>query len=93
MKKKYLFSLLTLTAIGSSIAQTDCDQGRYYNDVYTTVDITSDILYGNNTSNTGASTDLNLDFYEANGDTSTARPLIIWAHGGSFIFGSKKSKA
>ncbi len=89
MKKQYLFSLLTATAIYSVNAQTDCDQGRYTSNVYSTVDITSDILYGNNLSNTNASTDLHLDFYEPNGDTSTARPLIIWAHGGSFLFGSK----
>ena len=30
-----------------------------------------------------------MDIYEPNGDTETARPLIIWAHGGSFIGGSK----
>jgi len=89
MKKQYLFSVLTVTTICSAIAQTDCDQGRYTSDVYTTIDVTSDILYGNNLSNTNASTDLHLDFYEPNGDTSTARPLIIWAHGGSFLFGTK----
>ena len=89
MKKRYLFSFLSLGLISTSFAQTDCDQGRYATNVYTTVDITSNILYGNNISNTGASTDLELDFYEPNGDTSTARPLIIWAHGGSFIGGSK----
>ncbi|MEJ6582452.1 MAG: T9SS type A sorting domain-containing protein [Crocinitomicaceae bacterium] len=89
MKKHYLLSILSLGLISSSSAQTACDQGRYANNVYSTVDITSDILYGNNTSNTGTNTNLNLDFYEPNGDTSTARPLIIWAHGGSFIFGTK----
>ena len=89
MKKNYFISFLSLALVSASFAQTDCDQGRYSTDVYSTVDITSDILYGNNTSNTGASTDLYLDFYEPNGDTSTARPLIIWAHGGSFIGGSK----
>lgn len=89
MKKHYLFSLLASASFFSGFSQTDCDQGRYANTVYSTVDITSDILYGNNDSHTGASTDLHLDFYEPNGDTSTARPLIIWAHGGSFIGGSK----
>ena len=89
MKKRYLFSFLSLGLISTSFGQTDCDQGRYATDVYSTIDVTSNILYGNNTSNTGASTDLELDFYEPNGDTSTARPLVIWAHGGSFIGGSK----
>lgn len=89
MKKQYLFTLLSVATLFSSYAQTDCDQGRYASNVYTTIDVTSDILYGNNLSNTNASTDLHLDFYEPNGDTSTARPLIIWAHGGSFLFGTK----
>ena len=89
MKKHYLLSFLSLGLISTSFSQTDCDQGRYATNVYTTVDITSNILYGNNTSNTGASTDLQLDFYEPNGDTSSARPLVVWIHGGSFIVGSK----
>ena len=89
MKKQYLFSVLATASLFSSFSQTDCDQGRYANDVYSTVDITSNILYGNNDGHTGTNTDLHLDFYEPNGDTSTARPLIIWAHGGSFIGGSK----
>jgi predicted esterase len=32
------------------------------------------------------------DLYEASKDTSTARPLIIWMHGGGFKFGSKRAK-
>ena len=89
MKKTYLLALIASATTLASNAQTDCDQGRYATNVYSTVDVTTEILYGNNTSNTGASTDLHLDFYEPNGDTSLARPLIIWAHGGSFIFGTK----
>jgi para-nitrobenzyl esterase len=30
-----------------------------------------------------------MDIYQPSGDTMTARPLIIWAHGGSFLAGSK----
>jgi para-nitrobenzyl esterase len=89
MKKQYLFSFLSLGLIFTSNAQTDCDQGRYATDVYSTINISNDILYGNNVSNTGSSTDLFFDFYEPDGDTSTARPLIVWAHGGSFIGGSR----
>lgn len=32
------------------------------------------------------------DLYQPAGDTAIARPLIIWMHGGSFMFGSKKAK-
>ncbi len=88
MKKTYLISLLTLVT-GFAYSQTPCDGGRYSSDVYVTIDVTSDIVYGSNTSFTGGNTTLELDFYEPNGDTSTARPLIIFAHGGSFVGGSK----
>ncbi len=88
MKKTYLFALLSLTS-GIAYSQTPCDEGRYASDVYGTVDVTSNIVYGSNTSFSGATTSLDLDFYEPNGDTSTARPLIIFAHGGSFIGGTK----
>ncbi len=33
-----------------------------------------------------------LDLYQPLGDTTTARPLIIWMHGGGFKFGSKRAK-
>lgn len=89
MKKYYLLTFLAVSAGFFTRAQTVCDQGRYATDVYTTIDITSDIVYGQNTSFTGSNTTLDLDFYEPNGDTSSARPLIIWAHGGSFIGGTK----
>ncbi len=32
------------------------------------------------------------DFYQPKGDHSTARPLIIWMHGGGFKFGSKDAQ-
>lgn len=72
----------------ASFAQP-CNGGRYSSNIFTTVDVTSDIMYGQNISANGNTTDLMLDVYEPNGDTETARPLIIWTHGGSFIGGSK----
>jgi acetyl esterase/lipase len=33
-----------------------------------------------------------LDLYQPLGDTNSARPLIIWMHGGGFKFGSKRAK-
>jgi len=88
MKKTYLFTLLTVVT-GVVYGQTQCNDGRYASDVYSTIDITSAIQYGANTSFNGSNTNLFLDFYEPNADTSTARPLIIWAHGGSFIGGTR----
>ena len=87
MKKIYLslFAAATISHVAS--AQTCV---RYATDVYTTYSVTSNIVYGASKA-FGASTvsNLTLDFYEPTGDTSVRRPLIIWAHGGSFLGGTK----
>ncbi|MEY3199590.1 MAG: hypothetical protein RJA13_1548 [Bacteroidota bacterium] len=79
--------LLSFTALVH--AQEPCSTGRYATDVFTNVSITSNIVYGQNTSFSNQNTSLKLDFYEPTGDTATQRPLIIWTHGGSFLGGSK----
>lgn len=86
MKKIYL-SIAAALAINTA-ATAQCG-GRYDANVYSNVTATTGITYGANTnsSHTGITT-LTLDFYQPTGDTSHARPLIIWAHGGSFLSGS-----
>lgn len=81
--------LFALFAFTKFFAQTPCATGRFAEDVYTAINTTSDIVYGSNASYSGSTTSLTLDFYEPQGDTMAARPLIIWVHGGSFIGGSK----
>lgn len=66
-----------------------CTGFRYRDFIFPAYDITSDIVYGNNVSESGASQDLKLDVYEPSGDVETSRPLIILAHGGNFLGGSK----
>lgn len=84
-------TLLTLI-IGFSTfvrAQEPCSTGRYATDVYPTVTVTSNVVYGENLTFSGSNKILKLDFYEPTGDTATVRPLIIWAHSGSFLNGTK----
>lgn len=88
MNKIYLLALSTLFATASIKAQSPCATGRYANDTFTNVTISSNVSYGSNTSYTGGTTALKMDIYQPTGDIETARPLIIWAHGGSFQFGS-----
>jgi acetyl esterase/lipase len=64
---------------------------RYRDLVFDTVTTTSDIVYGSAVDNSGNTITLRLDFYEPTGDAVTARPLIVWVHGGSFSGGSKTS--
>ncbi len=94
MNKIYstLFAAMLTIAAG---AQTLCSgAGRYATSVYTTYTVTSNITYGSNYPLTSTTTQsvLTLDFYEPSADTSQARPLIIWAHGGSFISGTKNDQ-
>ena len=49
---------------------------------------TSNVVYGANIKANGANQSLTMDIYQPTGDVETARPLIVWAHGGSFIGGT-----
>jgi hypothetical protein len=65
-------------------------QTRFLDSLFS-VEIQSNILYGNNTNYDGSSQDLYLDVYFPSGDTVEQRPLIVFAHGGSFLAGSKEN--
>lgn len=84
LMKNLLYILIFLPVLASS-------QGVRYVDSLFSVDITSDILYGNNENYDGTSQDLLLDLYQPEGDTLDQRPLIIFAHGGSFLAGNKEN--
>lgn len=87
---KYVLFLIKLLILHLGVnSQTPCDSGRYASNVFSNVSVTSDIQYGQNNDASGNPVNLLLDFYEPTGDTAALRPLIIWAHGGSFILGTK----
>lgn len=87
MKKLYLLGL-SLAFLGSVDAQ-DCSNGRYETEMFTDVDKTLDVQYGQNINHDGTDQELFLDVYEPSADTDENRPLIILIHGGSFMSGSK----
>ena len=64
---------------------------RYRDEVFTSVTKTSNIGYGRAVDQDGQRVTLRLDLYEPAGDTATARPAIVWVHGGSFCCGSRTS--
>jgi alpha/beta superfamily hydrolase len=80
--------MLLLSSIGFSQV-IDTTNGRYYNEVFPSVTVTSNITYGSATGVNGQNVVLIMDIYQPTGDTVSKRPLIVWAHGGSFIGGSK----
>ena len=88
MNKITLAVISIFAIVNMTLSQSACFGGRYASDVFSNYTQTSAIQYGQNNTWTGASQNLTLDFYEPSGDTLSARPLIIWTHGGSFLTGT-----
>jgi para-nitrobenzyl esterase len=93
MKKSLLLfvfaGFLSLSAFSQA---TDCDGARYLTDVFPQIKKTS-VVYGSNTNVVGILENLAMDVYEPIGDVLAKRPLIVCAHGGSFISGSRGDMA
>lgn len=70
-------------------ASAQCSGTRYHDITFAADSVTSNITYGSNQSMTNATVTLKLDVHMPKGDTASSRPLIILAHGGNFLGGSK----
>ncbi len=85
---KIFFTTILVIVVSFSIASAQCNY-RYQQEIFQNVTVTSDIPFGSNTDVNGATVNLLLDVYEPTGDTLSQRPMLIMAHGGSFIGGTK----
>ncbi|NND77146.1 MAG: carboxylesterase family protein [Flavobacteriales bacterium] len=85
---KKIFTLFFLVASISAFSQ--CEDDRYKAQIFDNVSVTSDVQYGSNYTMLGNLQDLYLDIYQPEGDTENSRPLIVMAHGGFFVAGSKE---
>ncbi len=85
--KKTILSIFACLILG--VYQTNAQ--RYLMPVFDSIVITDSIPYGSANNYLGASTMLAMDLYMPYGDTATNRPLLVLAHGGSFIGGNKKA--
>ena len=85
---KHLFTTILILAITISISSAQCDY-RYQQEIFSTVTVTADVVFGSSITNTGATMILKMDVYEPAGDTVTNRPVLLMAHGGSFLGGTK----
>lgn len=81
--------LLTLQLNGQN---PYCDGTRYLDEVFPNVTMTT-VKYGENNTYAGNSQNLRMDIYVPDGDVATARPVVIMAFGGSFIWGDKATMA
>ena len=88
--KTTITTLLIFITINTYAQLTiNCNSNRFDQEVFSNVTTTNDIQYGSNIDANGSNLNLTMDIYEPTGDTMQARPLIVWAHGGSFLSGTK----
>lgn len=95
MKKLILsLSALTVSLLSFQSFAQDCSGNRYSQPIFTDIDSAVNIKYGSNYKQNGATLeDLYLDVYYPKNDTDTDRPVVLLAHGGSFMAGSRKDLA
>ncbi|GAB3876200.1 hypothetical protein GCM10028824_33480 [Hymenobacter segetis] len=92
MKALLLFlTALLLTAAHGASAQTviDTTGGRYYRPIFANVTVTSGVTYGAAVNSVGTNQTLTMDIYQPTGDALARRPVIIFAHQGGFVSGTK----
>jgi poly(3-hydroxybutyrate) depolymerase len=84
-----LFLLCFFGFFGPLSAQNPgCNGSRYIDDVFPTVTKTT-VVYAPTVSHTGLAMTLSVDVYQPAGDNLSKRPVVVLAHGGSFVFGDK----
>lgn len=85
--KKNLQKLFTVAALSLSVYAANAQ--RYLTEVFTNVNVTTNVTYANNFSvfppTTPGFIDLKMDVYEPAGDVLAQRPLIIYTHTGSYL--------
>jgi acetyl esterase/lipase len=79
--------LFTATAIAQS-PQIGCGGGRYLTPNFFAATTTSTVMYGRNVTVSNVTKDLQATIYQPTGDNLAKRPLLVFAHGGSFVGGT-----
>jgi poly(3-hydroxybutyrate) depolymerase len=92
---KFTFNTLAVLCLCVSSMQAQnsgCDGTRYKADVFSSFKKTT-VVYAPTVGHTGGNINLSMDVYEPVGDVVAERPVVILAHGGSFIFGDRSNMA
>ena len=92
MKKLYIsaaLSFITTLSFSQTLIPIDTTQGMYWSPVFSTVTVTSAVVYGSAVTVNSTTQTLLMDIYQPVGDTVSQRPVLIIAHGGSFIGGTR----
>ena len=90
MKTALLFLVsLLLLGLQAATAQIDTTNARYYRPVFPGVTVTPNVAYGSAVNFAGNTQTLLMDIYQPTGDTEARRPVIIFAHQGGFLTGTR----
>ncbi len=84
-----LATCVLLSALHPARAQVDTTRGRYFRPIFPAVAVASGVNYGAAVDVNGATQPLLMDIYQPTGDTVRRRPVIVFAHQGGFLVGSR----
>ncbi|AHJ99306.1 alpha/beta hydrolase [Hymenobacter swuensis] len=91
--KYYLLVLLALCLLPLTTwaqkAPVDTTRGRYHRPVFRQVQVRHDVEFAHVTTMLGLPQTLYMDVYEPVGDTVRRRPLVVLAHEGGFLTGTR----
>lgn len=93
MKQQLLlisFAFWAVSTLVSTAQNPGCDGSRYIDNLFPTVKKTT-VVYAPSINHLGQNVNLSVDVYEPQGDSLSKRPVVILAHGGSFVFGDKSN--
>ena len=88
MKNVYAL-LVSIVVFGNYVIGQNCND-RYQTDAFDSVTV-STVKFGEAINKDGQLQELFMDIYQPYQDTSSMRPLLLFAFGGSFITGTRKS--
>ncbi|MBO9533425.1 MAG: alpha/beta hydrolase [Solirubrobacteraceae bacterium] len=81
----------TVLVAGCTVPAPEGAAPLRYRDLIYTESVTKNVTYGQAALADGTQQTLTMDIYQPTGETEKYRPVIIWAHGGSFAVGSSTS--
>ena len=93
MSRRLRWAVAALAAVVTGLGlapRAEAAGTRYLDEVFTEIETTKDIRYGEAVGHDGQWETLLLDVHQPKHDTATIRPAVVWVHGGYFIRGSKE---
>ncbi|HAQ72107.1 MAG TPA: hypothetical protein DCR48_14135 [Flavobacteriales bacterium] len=86
----FVFLLIGFLNHGNAFTQVHCDGVRYIDPIFSEIDSTLNVNFGESQTIAGAQKQLFMDIYTPPAEFFFDRPVIILEHGGSFLTGNRK---